>query len=304
MKTSNRGSLLAALSYTAWGLLPLFWKLLVTVAPLHILAFRIAGSLLFVGAILILKKDFSFLRHFKDRRERAYIVLAAVFVTFNWGLFIWAINSGRAIQSSLGYYINPLISIVLGMVFFKEKLFPLQWAAFVSATVGVIILTALTGVFPLVSMALALSFGLYGLTKKKIRANALEGLGSETLAALPFSLILLFVPFSSFVDGSHAALFGSLSDLERNGAHIWTLLALAGPATAIPLLLFASAAHQIPLSSLGFIQFISPTLTLFLGIFVFKEPFPKEHLAGFIFVWTGVILYSASLLGKGAGSRE
>jgi chloramphenicol-sensitive protein RarD len=293
MNSFKSGVALAVLSYFVWGLLPLFWKLLLPVAPLQILAFRILCSLLFVGIIITRKNGFVFLKQFADKRERFFIIAAALFITVNWGLFIWAINSGHTIQTSLGYYINPLFSIVLGLIFFREKLSPLQWVAFASAAAGVIILTFLTGFFPWTSLVLALTFSIYGLLKKKISVRALEGLALETLAAAPIALILLFAPLSSVID--EGALFGSLRSLMEQGAFIWVLLALAGPATAIPLLFFSAAAQRIPLSSLGFIQFISPTLTLFLGIFIFSEPFPKEQLAGFIFVWAAVILYSISL---------
>ncbi|MDR3356700.1 MAG: EamA family transporter RarD [Spirochaetaceae bacterium] len=299
LKDFRKGAALAVLSYCIWGALPLFWKLLSAAAPLHILAFRIAGSLLFVGAILLFKKKYTFLRHFRERRERGYIICAALLVTFNWGLYIWTVNSGHAIWASFGYYINPLVSIVLGMVFFRERLSALQWAAFASATLGVIAHTALSGELPAVSLALALSFGAYGLVKKKIHVNSLEALGAETLAALPFALILLFFPFGAIMkDGGAEVLFGSLSGLAHYGTALWLGFLLAGPATAMPLILFSESARLIPLSSLGFIQFLSPSFTLLIGVFVFRENFQAEHFAAFSLVWLGVILYSISLFRK------
>jgi chloramphenicol-sensitive protein RarD len=298
VKDFKKGTALAALSYCIWGALPLFWKMLSAAAPLHILAFRITGSLLFVTAILFFKKNFTFLRHFRERRERSYIICASLLVTFNWGLYIWTVNTGHAIWASLGYYMNPLISIALGLIFFKERLSAPQWAAFALTAAGVIALTVLSGEFPTVSIALALSFGAYGLVKKKIQADALEVLGAETLAALPVAFILLFFPFSVLSGGGNTYLFGSLSGLKNYGLPLWIGFLLAGPATAMPLLLFSESARLIPLSALGFVQFLSPTFTLLIGVFVFREQFSVEYLAAFSFVWLGVLLYSFSLFRK------
>ena len=296
VKDFKKGVTLAVLSYCIWGTLPLFWKMLSAAAPLHILAFRISGSLLFVSVILFCKKRFMFLQHFRERGERFYIICAALLVTFNWGLYIWTVNTGHAIWASLGYYINPLVSIVMGLLFFKERLSALQWAAFGCTAVGVIALTVMSGELPAVSLALALSFGAYGLVKKKMHTDSLEALGAETLAALPFALILIFFPFGRVFGNSGAAsLFGTLSDLTRYGVMLWLGFLLAGPVTATPLLLFSESAHLIPLSALGFIQFLSPTFTLLIGVFVFKEYFSTEYIAAFSFVWSGVLLYSISL---------
>jgi chloramphenicol-sensitive protein RarD len=298
VKDFRKGVSLAVLSYCIWGALPLFWKMLAAAAPMHILAFRIIGSLLFVSAILLYRKNFTFLRHFRERRERFYIICAALLVTFNWGLYIWTVNTGHAIWASLGYYINPLVSIVMGLVFFRERLSALQWAAFVCTSVGVIALTVMSGELPAASLALALSFGAYGLVKKKMSAGALQGLGAETLAAFPVAIALILFPFGGILGGGAASLFGTLPDLARYGALLWLGFLLAGPATATPLLMFAESARLIPLSALGFIQFLSPTFTLIIGVFVFKEHFSTVYLAAFSFVWLGVLLYSISLLKK------
>jgi chloramphenicol-sensitive protein RarD len=298
IKDFKKGTALAVLSYCIWGALPLFWKMLSAAAPLHILAFRIIGSLLFVTAILLCKKRFTFLRHFRDRKDRAYIICAALLVTFNWGLYIWTVNTGHAIWASLGYYINPLVSIVMGLIFFRERLSALQWAAFACTSAGVLALTVMSGDLPVVSVALALSFGAYGLVKKKIQVDPLETLGAETLAALPVALILLIFPFGSVLGDEAAALFGSPSSLARYGLVLWIGFLLAGPATATPLLLFSESAHLIPLSALGFIQFLSPTFTLLIGVFVFNEHFSTEYRVAFLFVWLGVLLYSISLFRK------
>jgi chloramphenicol-sensitive protein RarD len=290
----KKGAALAVLSYCIWGTLPLFWKMLSGAAPMHILAFRIAGSLLFVSAALFCKKKFTFLRHFRKRRERRYIICASALVTFNWGLYIWTVNSGHAVWASLGYYINPLVSIVLGLIFFKERLSALQWAAFVCTAAGVAALTVMSGEIPAVPLALALSFAAYGLVKKKMSMDSLEALGAETLAALPAAFALLFVPFNEIFSGA-ASMFGALTDLERYRLPLWMGFLLAGPATAAPLLLFSESARLIPLSALGFIQFLSPTFTLIIGVFVFRENFSREYITAFLFVWLGVLLYTVSL---------
>jgi chloramphenicol-sensitive protein RarD len=299
VKDFRRGAALAVLSYCIWGTLPLFWKMLSRAAPMHILAFRIAGSLLFVTAVLFCKKNFTFLRHFRKRRDRGYIICASALVTFNWGLYIWTVNTGHAVWASLGYYINPLVSIVMGLIFFRERLLPLQWAAFACTAVGVAALTVMSGEIPVVSLSLALSFAAYGLVKKKMRLDSLEALGAETLAALPVALALLFLPFNDiFSDSGAAPIFGALSDIARYSLPLWAGLLLAGPATATPLLLFSESSRLIPLSSLGFIQFLSPTFTLLIGVFVFRENFSKEYLTAFLFVWLGVLLYAISLFRK------
>ncbi|MDR2445528.1 MAG: EamA family transporter RarD [Spirochaetaceae bacterium] len=298
VKDFRKGASLAVLSYCIWGALPLFWKMLSAAAPMHILAFRIVGSLLFVSAILLHGKNFTFLRHFREQRERFYIICAALLVTFNWGLYIWTVNTGHAIWASLGYYINPLVSIAMGLVFFRERLSALQWAAFACTSAGVIALTVMSGELPAASLALALSFGAYGLVKKKMSAGALQGLGAETLAALPVAIALIFFPFGGILGGGTVSLFGTLPDLARYSAPLWLGLLLAGPATATPLLLFSESTRLIPLSALGFIQFLSPTFTLLIGVFVFKEHFSTVYLSAFSFVWLGVLLYSISMLKK------
>jgi chloramphenicol-sensitive protein RarD len=199
-------------------------------------------------------------------------------------LYIWAINAGHTVESSLGYYINPLVSIVLGLIFFGEALSPLQWVAFGFAAAGVSLLTVFSGTFPWISLGLALSFGFYGLFKKKVDAGSLETLGAETLLASPLALLFILLPG------------GALRSLHELSGGLWVLLLLAGAVTTIPLYCFARGAKLLPLSALGFIQFVNPTMLLFTGIFIFGEPFPVRNLLAFALIWTSVILYSVSLL--------
>lgn len=283
------GVVFAVLSYILWGILPVYWKLLATVNSLHILAFRILFSLLLVGTILFVQKNTSWLRFFKDKRKGFLLILTALIISFNWGLYIWAVNQGHTIEASLGYYINPLISVVLGLCFFREKLNFLQALAFALAVIGVLILTILTGALPWVSLGLALSFGFYGLLKKLVNLSALESLGVETLIASPLGLFLLFGPFrmSGEIQG--------IAYLAQLPLGTILILLLCGAVTTIPLYLFARGAKLLPLSTLGFIQFIAPTLTFLVGFFIFRESFPVHNFIVFGFIWTAAILYIISL---------
>jgi chloramphenicol-sensitive protein RarD len=284
----GRGIINAVIAYLLWGVLPLYWKLLTFINPLQILAFRILFSLIFVGALLWFKRNTSWLNLLRDPKKRGFTLVSALVISFNWGLFIWAVNTGHTIETSLGYYINPLISILLGLIFFRERLTSLQWLAFGLAGLGVAILTYFSGTFPWVSLLLALSFGLYGLFKKKNNAGSLEALAAETLAVVPLAVLLLLCSPWFFPPGGNG-----IAAASPQG---WIALALCGVVTAVPLYYFAQGAKLLPLSALGFTQFISPTLQFFIGVFVFGEAFPIRSLAAFGFIWLSVILYSVSLM--------
>ena len=286
------GVFFAVFAYLLWGILPLYWKLLAALNPLHILAFRILFSLLLTGGILLARKNTAWLGFYKDARKRTLMILAALIISFNWGLYIWAVNEGHTIEAALGYYINPLVSVVLGLCVFREKLNFLQVIAFSLAVIGVLILTVLTGAPPWISLGLALSFGLYGLLKKTVNLSALESLGVETLIASPLGLLLLFGPFGTGGGFSHQQ---GLSYLTKLSLSTLLLLLLCGAITTLPLYLFARGAKMLPLSTLGFIQFIAPTLTFLVGVFVFRESFPLHDFIVFGFIWTAVILYIVSL---------
>ncbi|MDR0487734.1 MAG: EamA family transporter RarD [Treponema sp.] len=282
MDKPSRGIFFAVLAYVLWGILPLYWKLLASVNSLHILGFRILFSLLLTSAVLFPLKKISWLRIFKDRRKSVLLSLAAFALSANWGLYIWAVNSGHTIETSVGYYLNPLISIVLGLCFFREKLKPPQWAAFGLAMAGVAVITVSSGAPPWISLSLALTFGFYGLIKKTVNLSALESLGAETLIASPLGLALLFL-----VPGT-----GGLTGLPVSTL---ALLLLCGAVTTLPLYFFAKGTKLLPLSTMGFIQFISPTLTFLEGVFIFKESFPPRKLLAFGCIWAAVILYIVSL---------
>jgi len=295
-KSMSKGIIYAVLAYFLWGILPLYWKLLDAVNPLHILGFRIIFSFFIVSGILFSKKNFSWLYIFKSKKEGLLLILAALTISFNWGLFIWAVNMGHNIEMALGYYINPLISVVLGLCVFRERINLLQTIAFLLAVTGVVILTVITGSLPWISLALAFSFGLYGLIKKAVKLSALESLGSETLIASPLSLILLF---SSFGTGGEFIYPEGLLYLKGLPAFTLVMLLLCGIVTALPLYLFAKGVKLLPLSTFGFLQFLAPSLNLLTGVFIFRESFPAYNFIVFGFIWAAVIIYIVSLFFTG-----
>jgi len=294
----GKGFLYAFLSYFLWGIFPLYWKLLIHVDSLHILAFRILLSLLFVGIPLLMQKNYNWLAIFKDPKKTLILVTTALLICCNWGLYIWAVNMEHTLEASLGYYINPLVSILLGLLFFREKLKPVQWTAVTIALAGVLTLTVLSGTLPWISLGLALTFGFYALLKKKLSLSALESLGAETLASAPIGLFLLFFSFNNPAGNSHLPVFSGLKGLAylmNLPLRTWLLLALCGIVTATPLYFFAKGAKMLPLSALGFSQFISPTLQFLLGLLVFREAFPIRYFIAFAFIWAAVIIYIFSL---------
>ena len=285
------------MAFAVWGILPLYWKMLARIDALHILAFRILFSLVLVTVILTIKKNTAWLTIFKDAKKACLCILTSLILCANWGLYIWAVNAGHTIDASLGYYINPLVSIVLGLIFFRERLSFLQWVAFGSAALGVLILTVFSGSLPWISLTLAVSFGTYGLLKKKVSLSALESLGAETLAATPLGFFLLFFSMEATAGGLPRLISGwqNLSYLSELPVHTWILLAFCGLVSAFPLYCFAWAAKLLPLSTLGFAQILSPTLQFLLGVFVFGEYFPVRYYIAFAFIWLAVILYIISL---------
>ncbi|WP_284140196.1 MULTISPECIES: EamA family transporter RarD [unclassified Virgibacillus] len=281
------GIIYAALAYLIWGFLPIYWKLLDEVPAGEILAHRIIWSFLFMLIILVsLKKGRAFIKEclliMQDRKKLVGILFASIFISLNWLAYIWAVNNNHVIQASLGYYINPLVSVLLGILFLKERLTRRQLLSVLLATVGVIYLTFSYGVFPWISLLLALTFGLYGLLKKTVDISAMYGLTLETMLVTPIAIIYLFrLPSNTFSET-----FPSMPTV---------LLMGAGIVTAIPLLLFASGAKRIPLALAGFLQYIAPTLMLILGVFVYDETFSQAHLISFALIWLALILYLGSV---------
>lgn len=282
------GVIQAGFSYFLWGLLPIYWKFLHQVNAQEILANRIFWSFIFMVIVLICTKKWSLfvrtLKGFAENKKQMYaLTIASVLISINWFVYIWAVNSGHMIEASLGYYINPLISILLGMMVLKEKLTVYQYVSFILAAIGVVIITVSHGVFPWIAISLALSFGLYGLAKKLINVESSVGLTLETMVLAPIAAIyMIYLAFTG------------TNSLFQAGWGTDLLLMGAGAATAIPLLYFAKGAQKIPLSLLGFLQYLSPTLTLILGVFVYHEHFSKIQLVSFIFIWSALAIYSLS----------
>jgi chloramphenicol-sensitive protein RarD len=271
-------------SYTLWGILPVYWKLVNSVFSMEVLAHRVLWACIFVTAIVLYSRQLSAIKAIiSDRKQLRNVAVSAVLITINWGLYIWAVNSNRIVDASLGYYINPLIAVFLGVVFFKEKMNYWQVSALIAACIGVIILTVQYGKFPWLSVALALSFGLYGAMKKLVKSNSITGLAMETVLITPAALLYIIV---RQISGQGAFVTEPLG--------IILLLMGAGVVTAVPLLLFAEGAKRIPLSTLGFAQYISPTISLFIGVFMYKESFSAVNTISFGFIWVGLAIYSIS----------
>lgn len=292
----NCGVIYAVTAYTLWGGLPIYWKLINSVFSIEILANRIVWAFVFTIAIVAVTKQWKELKEIaKDKKQIFNIFIASILIAFNWGLYIWAVNSDKIVDASLGYYINPLFAVVLGMIIFKEKLNYWQVSALVIAFIGVIIKTLQYGKVPWISLGLAISFGLYGAMKKSIRANSIVGLTLETIMLTPVAAIYIT---SRQISGMGA--FG------RESETVILLLIGSGIVTAIPLLLFASGAKRLPMSVLGFTQYISPTISLIIGIFIYNENFTVVDMVGFGFIWIALTIYSLSQIGlvKDARGKE
>lgn len=290
------GTLAGALCYVVWGLLPLYWKLLDDVNPFEITCHRIIWCFaVMVLVCALLRQDFVHL--LKQRRTWRYLGPAALLITFNWSLYIYAVSIDCIVETALGYYITPLVSILLGMIAFRERLTPLQTAATILCAAGILYFTISYGRFPWISVLLAVTFGAYGAVKKAAGYPSTQALAVEsTLLVIPAVLVAVAL---AFVTGSH----GFLGDVST--AHGWTttaLLIIAGPMTALPLVLFGKAATNIPLSLLGFLQYISPTIALLIGVLVNGEPFTLAHGVCFGCIWTGLALVGYESVAKG-GSR-
>jgi chloramphenicol-sensitive protein RarD len=279
----NKGLWYGLGAYGLWGLLPIYWKLLHDVPAMEILAHRMVWSLLFVGALLLWQSDWQVLRGVWQRpRTVAIYFAAAVFLAINWGIYIWGVNNGHVIETSLGYFINPLVNVLFGVLFLGERLRRVQMVAIGLALAGVLYMTISEGRVPYIALVLAFSFGIYGLLKKKASLPALEGFSLET--------VLLFVPalaYLGFLEWQGTAAFGHLDPSTT----VW--LALTGIVTAVPLLLFAGAAQRVTLTTLGIMQYIAPTLQFTLGIYLFREPLERARLVGFGFIWVALIVYTA-----------
>jgi len=289
------GVLSGLAAYSLWGLFPLYFPLLKPAGGVEIVAHRVLWSLLFIGLLLTVVRRWSHVRALvTDRRRLLVLAGAAVLIAANWLVFVYGVNSGHVVETSLGYFINPLVSVLLGVVVFSERLRRLQWVAVGIAAVAVVVLTIDYGRPPWIALTLAVTFALYGLMKKIVRVEAAPGLFVETLLVAAPAIVVLAVLHS---DGDGT--FGNA------GAGHAALLVGSGIATAIPLLLFAAAARRIPLSTVGLLQYITPLMQLAIGVFVYDEPMPPARLAGFAIVWVALAVFTADMLRHArAGSRR
>ncbi|MBR7147061.1 MAG: EamA family transporter RarD [Oscillospiraceae bacterium] len=281
--------LLVLCCYILWGLLPIFWKTLASVDAFYILSVRIVFSLLFVALILIASGQFSAVRAaLADRRERRLLFAAGWLVCANWGAYIWAVNNGHVLDASLAYYINPIMSILLGAFVFRERLSRLQWVSVALVTVGIIVTAVRFGTVPYLALLIAGSFALYGAAKKNVKSTSAVSLFVETLVTVPFAAVFL-----GWMESRGAGALGAM-----HGAQL-LLLPLAGIVTAVPLLFYAAGIRKTPYAVAGILMFINPTLQFLLGVFLYGEPFTSTHALLFVFVWAGAALFAVgNLRGK------
>ena len=277
----NKGILNGIAAYALWGFFPIYWKLLQQVPALQVIGHRIGWSFVLLVAFILLSKQWQEFRSAAlARRMLGIYAIAGVLLTINWLVYVWGVNAGFIVETSLGYFINPLLSVLLGVVFLRERLRPVQWVPVGLAAAGVTYLTVAYGRLPWIALALAFTFGFYGFVKKLAPLGSLYGLTLETGIVFPAALAYL-----AFVEFNRAGAF------LHNGALIDILLIGAGLVTTIPLLMFASAARQIPLSVVGILQYIAPTLQFLIGVFLYHEPFDQSRLIGFGLVWLALIIF-------------
>ena len=285
MKKTKLGLVFGVSAYGLWGLFPLYWPLLEPSNPFEIVSHRAVWTLVFCLVILALTKALKATKETLKRPKVALkLFLASILISINWLVYIWATNTGQVVEASLGYYINPLIIIAFGVILLKEKMRTLQWVAVAIATVGVLILTIAYGHFPKIALALAISWGSYGLIKKQLGLGALQGLAIETgFTFIPYAGYLIYL-------GNHGT--------GQFGQHpgITFLLISAGAITAVPLLLFNGSTTRLPLSTIGLLQYITPTLQFSMGVWVRHEPMPVARWIGFIIIWVALITLGTDLV--------
>lgn len=281
--TMNPGLIYAGLAFGTWGLYPLYLMQLASVAPLEVVLHRSTWSLVFLLALLAVLQRWSWLGALRHQpRQLLRFAGSSLLLSVNWLVYVYAVHSGQVLEASLGYFINPLVSVLLGVLVLHERLRATQWLAVGLAALGVAWLTAHTGRLPWIALVLACSFGVYGLMRKTARLGPLEGLALENLLLAP--LVLPALLWFTWAPGGAMA----RGDWALNG-WLW----LSGPLTALPLICFAAAARRLPLATLGLSQYLSPSLQFLLGVWVFHEPMQPQRLLGFVLIWVGLALYSA-----------
>lgn len=282
----NPGAVYAALAFVMWGLYPLYFRLVASVPALEVVLHRAVWSLLFIALVLAYLRRWSWLAALRQTPQQLWVYAAsALLISSNWLLYVWAVSSGHVLDASLGYFINPLCNVALGVLVLRERLRLVQWLAVALAAAGVVWLTFTAGRLPWVALTLAALFSLYGLVRKTARLGALEGLSVETGLMAAFALPLL-AWWTLQHDGA----------LLRGDTTLVAWLVASGPLTVVPLVMFAAAARRLPLATLGLLQYISPSLQFVLGVWVFHEAFDSARQLGFALIWAGLAVYSVDAL--------
>ena len=286
----RRGLLAAATAFTIWGVFPAYWHLLKAVPSMQIMAHRVVWSAVLVVGWLLWRQGWDWWRTIAARpRMLAALALSGAVIAFNWGLYIWAVNAGHVVETSLGYFINPLVTVALGVVVLRERLRRPQWIAVACAAAGVAWLTWSAGSPPWIALGLAGSFALYGLVRKLVPVDAVAGLGVESL--------FMFLPALAYVLWAEAGHGGGFIGGWSLGTQL--LLVFSGVVSAVPLVAFAYGVRRIPLSLVGLLQYIGPTLQLLLGVWFFREPFTAVHALGFGAIWLGLAIFAGEGLWRG-----
>jgi chloramphenicol-sensitive protein RarD len=278
----TKGAWYAALAYTLWGFFPIYWKLLASISALQLTCHRIVWSGVVLAILIVRSNEWRALsRAMRSPRVVRIYTVAAIILAVNWLIFVWAVSVERIVQTSLGYFITPLLSVVLGVVFFGERLRHVQWLSVSLAAAGVLYLTIALGAPPWIALSLAATFGTYGLLKKLAPLSAIQGLAIETA--------ILFLPAAAYLIAAELAGTGALL---HSGVLLDTLMFGAGPVTTFPLLLFAAGVKRTPLSLVGMLQYISPTMQALSAIYLYHEPFTRIQLTGFGLVWAALALFA------------
>jgi chloramphenicol-sensitive protein RarD len=291
----NKGYPIILTGYIGWGLLPLYWSLLAHVPPLEVLLHRMlwAVPFLFLLVVLNTRRKTQLIAALHSWPEIRLLMVSSIIICLNWGIYIWAVANQRVIEASMGYFLTPLLNVIVGLVVFKEKLDRLKFAAIGFAVVGVLYYILKAGTFPWVGLSLGVSFAAYGLFRKKMDTNAIPGLLIETLILLPFTIGVIL-----WLHSKGVAMF-----LNDGLATDW-LLILTGPVTAVPLALFTMGTRMLPMTSVGILFYVTPTLQFLCGILVFDEAFSLDKLIGFVAIWIGLFIFSYSLLSHHSRSQS
>ncbi|MEA3290827.1 MAG: EamA family transporter RarD [Pseudomonadota bacterium] len=280
-----RGYLLALGAYVGWGLFPLYWKQLAHVAPEEVLVHRLLWSLPFVAIVILLSRNWPLVVNvLRKKRQVGFLTLSAILISINWGVYIWAVANNQVVGASMGYFLTPLLHVLLGLLVFDERLNRGQWLAVALAFAGVTWQIVRLGELPWVGLTVGFSFALYGMLRKKVAADSATGLFIETLLLFPFGLGLVF--------WWHRQGTGSFLHIDTSTD---LLLILGGAVTAIPLLLFAAGARRLPLATMGLLFYLTPTMQFLIGVLVYDEPLERARLYGFALIWAGLLVYTFSL---------